>query len=87
MTQRKGALVTLKRCKPSLGRVHSLWCDSGCVGRPLVQDAQAVVNGLLGGHVAAQIAKTKQLHPLQGYAQALDRLSAASHALRKNRRL
>ena len=34
VTDRKGALQALKRCKPNLGRVQSVLCDSGYTGEP-----------------------------------------------------
>ena len=37
VTDRKGALQALKRCKLSLGRVQSLLCDSGYTGKPFAQ--------------------------------------------------
>ncbi len=58
VTDRKGALGALKRCKPTLGRVQSLLCDSGYVGQPFSQD----VRGILGEHVTVQIAKRSELH-------------------------
>ena len=58
VTDRKGALQALQRCKPSLSRVQALLCDSGYVGRPFAQGVQDI----LGGHVAVQIAKRSELH-------------------------
>ena len=58
VTDRKGALQALKRCKPSLGRVQSLLCDSGYTGKPFAQGVQEIV----GGHVTVQIAKRSELH-------------------------
>ena len=34
VTDRKGALQALGRCKPGLERVQSVLCDSGYVGQP-----------------------------------------------------
>ena len=58
VTDRKGALQALKRCKLSLGRVQSLLCDSGYTGKPFAQGMQEIV----GGHVTVQIAKRSELH-------------------------
>ena len=58
VTDRKGALQALQRCKPALNRVQALLCDSGYVGRPFAQGVQDI----LGGHVSVQIAKRSELH-------------------------
>ena len=58
VTDRKGALQALKRCKLSLGRVQSLLCDSGYTGKPFAQGVQEIV----GEHVTVQIAKRSELH-------------------------
>lgn len=58
VTDRKGALQALERCKPSLSRVQSLLCDAGYVGQPFAQQAQEI----LGAHVTVQIAKRSELH-------------------------
>ena len=58
VTDRKGALQALKRCKPSLGRVQSLLCDSSYTGKPFAQGVQEI----LSGHVTVQIAKRSELH-------------------------
>jgi transposase len=58
VTDRKGALKALRRCKSGLTRVQSLLCDSGYVGQPFVQGVQE----MLGGHVTVQIAKRSELH-------------------------
>ena len=58
VTDRKGALQALKRCKSSLGRVQSVLCDSGYRGKPFAQGVQEIV----GGHVTVQIAKRSELH-------------------------
>lgn len=58
VTDRKGVLQALKRCKPSLSRVQSLLCDAGYIGRPFVQGVQEI----LGTHVTVQIAKRSELH-------------------------
>ena len=58
VTDRKGVLQALRRCKPKLGRVQSLLCDSGYVGPPFAQG----VREILGKHVQVQIAKRSELH-------------------------
>ncbi len=58
VTDRKGALQALERCKNSLGRVQSVLCDNGYVGQPFAQGVQ----GILGAHVTVQIAKRSELH-------------------------
>jgi len=58
VTDHKGALIALERCKPSLNRVQSLLCDSGYVGEPFAQGVQAI----LGENVTVQIAKRSELH-------------------------
>lgn len=58
VTDRKGALQALSRCKPGLGRVQSVLADSGYVGKPFAQD----VREILGEHVTVQIAKRSELH-------------------------
>jgi len=58
VTDRKGALQAMKRCKLSLTQVSSLLCDSGYVGAPFAED----VGALLGEHVTVQIAKRSELH-------------------------
>ena len=58
VTDRKGALQALRRCKPKLTRVQSLLCDSGYVGQPFAQG----VRDILGERVTVQIAKRSELH-------------------------
>lgn len=58
VTDRKGALQALERCKPSLKRVQSLLCDSGYTGAPFAQG----VRDVLGEQVTVQIAKRNELH-------------------------
>lgn len=58
VTDRKGALQALTRCKRALSRVQSLLCDSGYVGEPFAQGVREV----LGEHVTVQIAKRSELH-------------------------
>ena len=58
VTDRKGALQAIKRCKANLSRAQSLLCDAGYVGQPFAQGVQEI----LGGHVTVQIAKRSELH-------------------------
>lgn len=58
VTDRKGALQALKRCKPNLGQVQGLLCDSGYTGKPFAEG----VREILGEQVTAQIAKRSELH-------------------------
>ena len=58
VTDRKGALLALRRCQPVLKRVQGLLCDSGYVGQPFAQG----VRELLGERVTVQIAKRSELH-------------------------
>ena len=82
VTDRKGALQALKRCKSSLGRVQSVLCDSGYTGKPFAQGVQEIV----GGHVTVQIAKRSELHTFKVMPQrwVVERSFAW---LEKNRRL
>jgi len=56
VTDRKGALAALTRCRPNLQRVCSVLADSGYVGAPFAQ----AVSDTLGATV--QIAKRSELH-------------------------
>lgn len=58
VTDRKGALHCLDRCKWNLGHVQSLLCDSGYTEEPFAEG----VRHILGKQVAAQIAKRSELH-------------------------
>lgn len=58
VTDRKGALQALQRCKPGLNRVKNLLCDSGYTGRPFIEGVQ----NILGEQVTVQIAKRSELH-------------------------
>lgn len=58
VTDRKGALQALSRCKRGLERVQSLLANSGYVGQPFAQG----VSDILGEHVTVQIAKRSELH-------------------------
>lgn len=82
MTDRKEALQALQRCKPALGKVQALLCDSGYVGKPFAQG----VRDILGEHVAVQIAKRSELHTFKVMPQRW--IVERSFAwLEKNRRL
>lgn len=58
VTDRKGALQALARCKPNLGQVQCLLCDGGYTGAPFAEG----VRGILGKRVTVQIAKRSELH-------------------------
>ena len=58
VTDRRGALQALSRCKPGLKRVQSVLCDAGYVGQPFAQG----VREILGEQVTVQIAKRSELH-------------------------
>lgn len=82
VTDRKGALQALQRCKPRLNRVQSVLCDSGYVGKPFAQGVREV----LGEHVTVQIAKRSELRSFKVMPQrwVVERSFAW---LEKNRRL
>lgn len=56
VTDRKGALLALKRCANSLQDVQSVLADGGYVGKPFAE----AVKGLIGAEVL--IAKRSELH-------------------------
>ena len=58
VTDRKGTLQALGRCRPGLARVQSVLCDSGYTGEPFAQG----VREALGQEVTVQIAKRSELH-------------------------
>lgn len=58
VTDRKGTLQALRRCKRGLGAVRGVLADSGYVGKPFAQGAQEI----LGEAVTARIAKRSELH-------------------------
>ena len=58
VTDRKGALQALERCKPNLEYVQSLLCDSGYTGEPFAEG----VRKILGEPVTVQIARRSELH-------------------------
>ena len=82
VTDRKGALQALKRCKPNLCRVVSLLADGGYTGKPFAQGVQDI----LGEQVSVQIAKRSELHRFEVMPQRW--IVERSFAwLEKNRRL
>ena len=58
VTDRKGALQAIGRCKAGLGRVQSVLTDSGYTGEPFAQG----VREALGEHVTVQVATRSELH-------------------------
>lgn len=58
VTDRKGALQALERCRPGLGQVQSLLCDSGYTGEPFAEG----VREILGKPVTVLIARRSELH-------------------------
>jgi transposase len=58
VTDRKGALQVLDRCKSGLKQVQSLLCDSSYTGEPFAEGVQEI----LGEQVTVQIAKRSELH-------------------------
>lgn len=58
VTDRKGALQALKRCKVNLSKIQSVLADSGYVGQPFAHAVQQI----LGEDVTVQIAKRSELH-------------------------
>lgn len=58
VTDRKGALQAMQRCKGGLVRVQSVLADSGYVGQPFAQG----VRETLGETVTVEIAKRSELH-------------------------
>lgn len=58
VTDRKGVLQALERCRPGLGQVQSLLCDSGYTGEPFAEG----VREILGKPVTVQIARRSELH-------------------------
>lgn len=56
LTDRKGALEAMARCKANLGRVQSVLVDGGYTGEPFAEG----VKDLLGATV--QVAKRNELH-------------------------
>jgi transposase len=58
VTDRKGALQAMTRCKANLTTIKSVQCDGGYVGQPFAQGVQET----LGNGVTVQIAKRNELH-------------------------
>ena len=58
VTDRKGTLRALERCKANLGEVKSVLADGSYVGEPFAQ----AVKETLGQKVTVQIAKRGELH-------------------------
>ncbi|BEU98798.1 transposase (plasmid) [Acidovorax sp. DW039] len=82
MTDRKGVLQALQRCKPALGKVQALLCDSGYVGKPFAQGMQDI----LGGHVSVRIVKRSELHKFKVMPQRWV-VERSLTCVEKNRRL
>ena len=82
VTDRKGTLQALQRCKSRLTRVQSVLCDSGYTGQPFAQGVWET----LGEAVTVQIAKRSELHTFKVMPQRW--IVERSFAwLEKNRRL
>lgn len=47
VTDRKGVLQALKRCRQSLGQVQSLLCDSGYTGEPFAEGVREILGKLV----------------------------------------
>ena len=58
VTDRKGALQAMRRCKASLGQVQTVLADAGYVGEPFALG----VREILGQAAAVKIAKRSELH-------------------------
>ena len=58
VTDRKGALQAMRRCKASLGKVQTVLADAGYVGEPFALG----VREILGQAAAVKIAKRSELH-------------------------
>lgn len=58
ITDRKGALLALRRSKPNLCRVTRVLADGGYVGKPFAEGVQEI----LGEGVSVEIAKRSELH-------------------------
>ena len=58
VTDRKGALQAMRRCKTNLCKIQNVLADSGYVGQPFAQ----AVKETLGEAVTVQIAKRSELH-------------------------
>ncbi|MFC6842117.1 IS5 family transposase [Xanthomonas theicola] len=82
VTDRKGALQSLDRCKPNLGHVQSLLCDSGYTAEPFAEG----VREILGKQVTVQIAKRSELHTFKVMPKRWS-VERSFAWLEKNRRL
>ena len=58
VTDRKGALQAMRRCKASLGKVQRVLADAGYVGEPFALG----VREILGETATVQLAKRSELH-------------------------
>jgi len=58
VTDHKGALHALERCRSGLGQVQNLLCDSGYTGKLFAEGVQEI----LGRSVTVQIAKRSEPH-------------------------
>lgn len=56
ITDRKGALQAMDRCKTNLGRVQSVLADGGYVGQPFAETVKTTIGATV------QIARCSQLH-------------------------
>jgi transposase len=56
ITDRKGALQAMDRCKTNLGRVQSVLADGGYVGQPFAETVKTTIGATV------QIARRSQLH-------------------------
>ncbi|ABC29177.1 Transposase and inactivated derivatives [Hahella chejuensis KCTC 2396] len=72
VTDRKGVLQALERCKPVLNRVQSLLCDSGYTGEPFAQG----VRDILGEHAQALDRRAQLCLPRQKSAAVVEKLRA-----------
>jgi transposase len=58
VTDHKGTLQAMRRCKTSLGKVQSVLADAGYVGKPFALSVQEI----LGETVTGQTTKRSELH-------------------------
>jgi transposase len=58
VTDRKGALQAMRRCRNTLGNVQSVLTDSGYAGEPFARSVQEI----LGEDVTVQVARRSELH-------------------------
>ena len=83
VTDRKGTLQALKRCKRALGRVQSVLCDGGYTGEPFAQG----VRQTLGQEVTVQIAKRSELHKFAVIPKWVFRANVNSDSGQRERRI